>query len=334
MIDLGSSDTSSLLAQMHAFGGGYTTPAVQAQRGVLRVAPLHVGEPGPGELLIRVRSTSVNGADLRVLRESAHTTLRPGIEFAGEVLKLGSEVAGLAPGDRVMGLVPQGAHAELLIAPAVTCLPVPAGITWEVAGAVAEVFTTAHDALFTVGNLRPGERVCIHGAAGGVGTAAVQLAALAGAEIVATVRDRQLRDAVTSLAPTVVTSIDPQSVDMAGMFDLVLELVGAPNLRADVQSLRQHGRVVVVGVGAGSEGKVDLRALMSQRASIVGTVLKSRSDDEKGKALRSAMVMTMDAHLAGQIRVPIHATFPLGAAPDAYDHFQRGGKFGKVVLRP
>ncbi|MCB1262557.1 MAG: zinc-binding dehydrogenase, partial [Acidimicrobiales bacterium] len=221
-------------------------------------------EPGTGEVLVRVRAAGLNGADrLQVAGlypppPGAPVDI-PGLELAGEVLALGPGANRFAVGDRVMAVVAGGGQAQRAVVNERHLLPIPDGIGWVEAGGFAEVFTTAHDALFTQAHLSLGERVCVHGAAGGVGTAGVQLAVAAGASVVATVRNPERHDDVASLGATVV---DPDDFAAHGPFDVVLELVGAPNLPADVAALATGGRIAVIGVGAGAKAELNLLALM------------------------------------------------------------------------
>src|SRR3954471_13891838 len=227
--------------------------------------------PGDGEVLIRVRAAALNGADMMQKRGLYPAPARaggevltggpaaalsvpdmmqkrglspppagwpqdiPGLDVAGEVAAAGPGATRFGPGDRVMGFVGGGGQGELLCAHERLLMPVPDGVDWPQAGGIPEVFTTAHDALFTQAGLRAGERLLVHGAAGGVGTAAVQLGATAGAEVIATVRNADHRDAVARLGAHEV--IAPEGFGDRGPFDVILELVGAPNLAENVKDL-------------------------------------------------------------------------------------------------
>jgi NADPH:quinone reductase-like Zn-dependent oxidoreductase len=174
-----------------------------------------------------------------------------------------------------------------------------------------------------------GERLLIHGAAGGVGTAAVQLGRSTGAVVTATVRDESLRDAVTSLGAKV---IPPDEFSDHGPFDVILELVGAPNLAADVGSLDVGGRLSIIGVGAGSVGELDLRQLMAKRALIRGSTLRARPLEDKADAARRLERHVLPLVEQRQIHVPIAETFRMADAELAYERFAKGGKLGKIVL--
>jgi NADPH:quinone reductase-like Zn-dependent oxidoreductase len=209
-------------------------------------------------------------------------------------------------------------------------MPVPEELDWVAAGGVPEAFTTAHDALFTQAGLSVGERLLVHGAAGGVGTAAVQLGVMAGARVTATVRDPHCREQVASLGS--VQAIEPEGFEATGPFDVVLELVGAPNLPGDLEALAPRGRICIIGVGAGARAELDLRALMSRRARIHGSTLRPRSLEDKAAAARLVEKMVLPGFASGDLSVPVAATFPLEEAPAAYDRFRAGAKLGKVVL--
>src|SRR3954451_15922752 len=208
--------------------------------GSVAVAEHSDPEPGKGELLVRVRAAGLNGADIHQ-RAGGYPAPPgsppdiPGLELAGEVAALGTGAERFADGDRVMAIVGGGGQAELCVVHERQLMPVPDGLEWPQAGGVPEVFTTAHDAVFTQAGLRAGERLLVHGAAGGVGTAAVQLGRAAGAHVTATVRNEYLRDGVRELGAHEV--IAPEGFAEQGPFDVILELVGAPNLPDDLSAL-------------------------------------------------------------------------------------------------
>jgi NADPH:quinone reductase-like Zn-dependent oxidoreductase len=302
--------------------------------GVIAPAEHPDPEPGGGEVLVRVRAAGLNGADMHQL--AGHYPAPPGsppdipgLELAGEVAALGSGASRFAIGDRVMGIVGGGGQAELAVVHERQLMPVPDGMTWEAAGGFPEVFTTAHDALFTQCALAAGERLLVHGGAGGVGTAAVQIAAAAGVRVHATVRDPGARAAVGELGATVIA---PEGFPDHGPFDVILELVGAPNLAADVDALESGGRIAVVGIGGGARGELDLRPLMSKRALIRGTMLRMRPLEEKALAARAVERQVLPLLAQATVVVPIAATFPLDQVAAAYERFAAGAKLGKIIL--
>jgi putative PIG3 family NAD(P)H quinone oxidoreductase len=303
--------------------------------GDLEIAEHPDPQPGGEEVLVRVRAAGLNGADM-LQRRGAYPAPPgapqdiPGLELAGEVVGLGPGARRFAEGDRVMGIVGGGGQAVLAVVHERQLMPVPDGLDWDAAGGFPEVFTTAHDALFTQCALRPGERLLVHGAAGGVGTAGVQLGALTGARVTATVRNPEARDAVAALGAERV--IEPEGFEEHGPFDVVLELVGAPNVPGDLKALATAGRIVVIGIGAGFRAEVNLAALIGKRATLRASALRSRPLEEKALTARAIEREVLPALAAGRLRVPVADAFALDDAPAAYDRFTAGGKLGKVVL--
>jgi NADPH:quinone reductase-like Zn-dependent oxidoreductase len=207
---------------------------------------------------------------------------------------------------------------------------VPGGLGWPEAGGFPEAVTTAHDALFTQCGLGLGDRLLVHGAAGGVGTAAVQLAAATGAEVVASVRNPGHHQAVADLGAAAVA--EPDRVFEHGPFDVILELVGAPNFPANLDALAVGGRLMVIGVGAGATVELDLRKLMARRSRVLASSLRSRPLEQKADAARRVEHQALPLLAGGRLRIPVAATFPLDQAQEAYDRFTAGGKLGKLVL--
>jgi NADPH:quinone reductase len=285
-------------------------------------------------VLVRVRGAGINGADI-LQRKGGYPAPPgsppdiPGLELAGEVVGLGRHAERFAEGDRVMAIVGGGGQAELAVVHERQLMPIPDALDWPAAGGFAEVFTTAEDALFAQANLRPGERLLVHGAAGGVGTAGVQLGRTTGAHVVATVRNDASRDAVAALGAEVVA---PDGFADRGPFDVVLELVGAPNLPDNLNALSTGGRIVVIGIGAGFKAEVNLLALMGKRARISASTLRARPLEEKALAMRRVERHVLPLVETGAITVPVAETFPLDAAAQAYERFEAGGKVGKIVV--
>jgi NADPH:quinone reductase len=309
--------------------------AVTVDDGRLVVAERPDPEPGRGELLVRVAAAGLNGADLHQLRGGypappGSPADIPGLELAGEVAATGPDVHRYRPGDRVMAVVGGGGQAELAVIHERTAIPVPDGLGWPEAGGFPEVVTTAHDALFTQCGLGLGDRLLVHGAAGGVGTAAVQLAAAAGARVVASVRNRDHHRAVAELGADVVA--EPPQAFAEGPFDVILELIGAPNFPANLDALAIGGRLMVIGIGAGATVEFDLRKLWVRRARVLASNLRSRALEEKADAARRVEHQALPLLADGRLRIPVAATFPLEAAQEAYDRFTAGGKLGKLVL--
>jgi NADPH:quinone reductase len=246
------------------------------------------------------------------------------------VVALGPDAGRFDLGDRVMAVVGGGGQAELAVVHERAAMPVPEPLDWPAAGGLPEVFTTAHDAIFTQAGLRPGEHLLVHGAAGGVGTAAVQLGVAAGASVTATVRREELRGGVEALRAR---ALAPEGFGEHGPYDVVLELVGAGNLAENFQSLAVGGRIAVIGVGGtGPKAEINLGWLMGKRARIHGSTLRARPLEEKAIAMRLVEKEVLPLFEQGRLSVPVAETFPLDAVEQAYERFQAGGNLGKLVL--
>jgi NADPH2:quinone reductase len=289
---------------------------------------------GTGEVLVRVHAAGLNGADMMQRRglypaPAGSPQDIPGMELAGEIVALGPGAGRFNVGERVMAIVGGGAQAELAVVHERLLMAVPEQLDWVAAGGLPEVFTTAHDAVFAQGELRTGERLLVHGGAGGVGTAAVQLGRAAGARVTATVRNESHREQVAELGASVIA---PEGFVEHGPFDVILELVGAPNLGENLQALATGGRICIIGVAAGAKGELNLLALMGKRARIHGSTLRARSLEEKAMAARALEREVLPLFDPGALRVPIADTFPLEQAAAAYERFADGGKLGKIVI--
>jgi NADPH2:quinone reductase len=291
-------------------------------------------DPGAGQVLVAIKAAGLNGADMhqRLGRYPAPPGSPqdiPGLEFAGEVLACGPGADRFSPGDRVMAVVGGGGQAEMTVVHERALMPVPENLSWPEAGGVPEVFTTAHDAVFSQADLKPGERLLVHGAAGGVGTAAIQLGHAAGARVTATVRNPDLRDGVAAFGATVIA---PEGFADHGPFDVILELVGAPNLPDNLRALNLWGRIVIIGIGAGAKAEVHLGALMGTRGRIFGSTLRPRPLEEKALAARAVERSVLPLLASGAARVPVAATYPIDEVEAAYERFSQRGKLGKIVL--
>lgn len=309
--------------------------AVVFQDGLVTTGEVEDPEPGHRQLLVAVRGAGLNGADLAQAKGGyappPGAPATGGLEMAGEVVAAGDGCRRFSVGDRVMAVVQGGGQAELCAVDEPLAMSVPEPMDWESAGGFPEVFATAHDALFTQAGLSMGERVCIHGAAGGVGTAAVQLAVAAGAEVTATVRNPDSRGAVAELGAH---AFDPADFVDAGPFDVILELVGAPNWPANLKALATEGRIVVIGVGAGAEISLNLALLMVKRVRLIASTLRPRPLEQRAAVARRVERHVLPLVDSGRISVPLARSFPLAEAAAAYEYFAVPGKLGKVVLIP
>jgi putative PIG3 family NAD(P)H quinone oxidoreductase len=292
--------------------------------------------PGKDEVLVRVRAAGLNGADMMQRRglypaPGGWPPDIPGLELAGEVLENGPGATRFNQGDRVMAIVGGGGQAELSVVHERMLMPVPEQLDWPQAGGFPEVFATAHDALFTQASLQPGERLLVHGGAGGVGTAAIQLGVATGARVTATVRSPDSREQVAQLGASVIV---PDGFEQHGPFDVVLELVGAPNLGANVDALATTGRIVVIGIAAGAKAELNLAKLMYKRGRIMASTMRARPLEEKALMTRGLERHVLPLVESGAVTVPVAETFSLDAAATAYERFAAGGKLGKLVLLP
>jgi NADPH:quinone reductase-like Zn-dependent oxidoreductase len=253
----------------------------------------------------------------------------PGLELAGEVVECGPGATRFSPGDRVMGIVAGGGQAELAVVHERILMPVPEILGWTEAGGVPETFTTAHDGVFTQAGLKAGERLLVHGGAGGVGTAAIQLGRASGARVTTTVRNVDHRSAVAELGAEVIA---PEGFEQHGPFDVILELVGAPNMPGNMEALAIWGRIMVIGISAGAKAEVNLGLAMQRRARILNSTLRPRPLEEKAITARAMERSVLPLLASAAVRVLVLETYPLEDAVAAYDRFAEGGKLGKIVL--
>jgi NADPH:quinone reductase len=305
--------------------------------GTLVVAERPDPVPGTAQLLVRTAAAGVNAADLFQVQGAYPAPPDsppdiPGLELAGEVVGVGPGVERFDLGRRVMAVVGGGGQAELALVHERTAIPVPPSVDLVSAAAFPEAFTTAHDALFTQCHLALGERVLIHGAAGGVGTAAVQLAAAAGARVTATVRTPEHRQAVAALGAAVLAPDDAGALTERGPFDVILELVGAPNMETNLAALATGGRISVTGEGGGAVAQLNLHVLMARRGRIHSATLRARPLEAKADAAQRVEAQVVPLLAAGRLQVPITARFPLDEVNEAYDRFATPGKLGKIVV--
>ncbi len=310
---------------------------------VLQLGTADKPEPGPGEILVRVRSSGLNRADLlqRVGRyppPPGYSEKILGLEYAGVVEEVGPGVELWNVGDQVMGILGGGGYAEYVAVHERTAVKVPAGICLEDAGAIPEVFMTAFDALFRQMNLSEGETVLIHAVGSGVGTSAVQLAQAAGVRAIGTSRTPDKLDRALELGLDVGILGNgewPERVMAASGgegVDVILDLVGGDYLEGNLHVLGQGGRQVVVGVPSGSRGQIDLRLLMGKRALIKGTVLRARPLEEKITLAREFEHRVCPLFAAQTVRPVVHRTFPPDQAPDAHRALAANENFGKILL--
>ncbi len=260
----------------------------------------------------------------------------PGLEVAGTVEHCGERVSAWSVGDRVFGLVGGGGLADRVLVHERCVARVPDTLDEQDAAATVEAFVTAHDAAFSQAELRPGETLLVHGAGGGVGTAAVQLGVSNGARVLATVRNDAARQVVERLGAEALPDesfADAVREATGGTgVDVVLELVGGIHFPANLDVLALRGRIVVVSVAGGNEVELPLRALMVKRATLRGTVLRSRPLEEKAAAMRAFEREVVPGLATGRLRPLIDSVYPVADVADAFERLASRGKTGKVLL--
>jgi len=312
---------------------------------VLQLTEAPAPEVRPTDLLVRVRAAGVNRADLTHRRGGygrpnfGDSTIM-GLEIAGEVIEVGSETSGFNVGDRVMGVVGGGAYAELARIDYRMAMPVPEALDYVHAAAIPEVFVTAHEAMLHLGRLTRSNSVLIHAAAGGVGSAAVQLAHATGASIFATAEASKLKR-VSRLGADV--TIDYRTQDFAEVVakatnghgvDVVIDFVGAPYFARNIATLANGGRLVQVSIlGGGGNVSVELEQILYRHLQIMGTVMKSRPQSEKHAMVRRFREHWLDRFEGGASLEPVvDSTFELARAAEAHRRMESSANVGKIIL--
>ena len=314
------------------------------QPDVLEQQDRPVPEPGLGQIRVRVHASALNRADL-MQRAGAYPAPPgappdiPGLEYAGAVDALGTGATLWPVGTRVMGITGGGAHAEYLCVHEREVLAMPCNLSWEEGAAIPEVFLTAYDALFRQLDIRAGERVLVHAIGSGVGTASLQLAQLAGATVYGTSRSsaKLVKARELGLDHTIDASAGDwvaQVEERAGRDGIhaIVDLVGGEYFGANLRVLASRGRVMVVGLTAGSRSELDLSIVLRKRLHIVGTVLRARPIEEKIALAREFSERVVPLFEAGRLRPVIEHVFPFSHIRAAHELLESNVTFGKVVL--
>jgi putative PIG3 family NAD(P)H quinone oxidoreductase len=304
-------------------------------------------EPSRGEVRVRVRATAVNRADL-LQRMGAYPAPAdsppdiPGLEIAGEVSALGPGVERLKIGDRVFGLVGGGGYANAIVTHERALALIPGSMSFEAAAAIPEAFVTAHDAMVTQANLTSGETLVVHAAGSGVGTAAIQLGRALGARVIGTARTQDKLDRARELGldigivpsggasePRFADAVRAASPDGA---HVILELIGGPYVAEDLRCAGVLGRVVLVGLMAGSKGELELGLILRKRIRLLGTVLRARPLEEKIMAMRAFESQVVPLIARGLVKPIVDCVMPLADAARAHERMASNAGFGKIVL--
>lgn len=302
--------------------------------------------PQTDQVLIRVRAAGLNRADILQRRglypaPPGVPANIPGLEFAGEVVDVGPAVMTWKPGDRVFGITGGGAQAEYLLTRADHLAAVPANLDWAQAAAVPEVFITAHDALFTQAGLAAGESLLVHAAGSGVGTAAIQLSRAHGARTFGTARSAEKLEQAKRLGldgAFVVRDDPPAFVDVVREWtegkgvNVILDLVGAGYLEANLKSLALKGRMMLVGTTSGARAPLDFSLMLGKRLNLRGTVLRARSDEEKGLVTQRFATEVVPLLVSGTVRPVVDRIYTLDQVGEAHSRMEANANFGKIVL--
>ncbi len=310
---------------------------------VLEIRDTPDPEPSAGEVRVRVSAFGINRADL-LQRKGLYPAPPgvpkdiPGLEYAGLVDALGERAEGIAAGDRVMGIVGGGAYAEYVIAPAGQAVSIPDGMPFERAAAIPEAFITAHDAIVRL-CVTQGEWVLVHAIGSGVGTAALQLIKARGARCIGTSRTAAKLDRATALGMDAGVDTAAQKkfsdsvLKIAGVgAEAAIDLVGGKLFPETLKSMAPRGHVMLVGLTAGNRADVDLGLILRKRLRLEGTVVRSRSKDEKIEATEAFREAVLPSMASGEINPVVDRTFPLEEVGAAHTYMESNANFGKVVV--
>jgi NADPH:quinone reductase len=316
--------------------------------GKLELRDVPKPEPGPEDLLIQVKTTSINRADIYQVQGTYDPRNPPppgsfkigGIEAAGVVAGVGKDVSGFAVGDRVMVMC-DGSYAEFVCVHYRLAIPVPERLSWEEATSIPLGYMTEHNALITCARMQAGESVLIHGAAAGVGVSAVQIAKLFGAKpLMGTDSPPEKLKVLGSLgmdvcidyrkenfADAVLAATDGKGVDV------VIDHIGAPYLKENLRCMAVRGRLVSVGRIAGGKAELDLDLLALKRLELIGVTFRTRTMDEKNAIVRGIVRDLLPALAEGRLKPVIDRVFPLEQVPEAHAYMLSHAQIGKIVLR-
>jgi NADPH2:quinone reductase len=300
--------------------------------------------PGPAEVLIRVSAAGINRPDL--LQRQGHypppagASLIPGLEVAGEIAAVGSEVSGWQAGDLVCALLAGGGYAQYVAVPAVQCLPPPAGLTLQQAAVLPETFFTVWLNLFKRAALQPGETVLVHGGASGIGTTAILLASAFGARVLTTAGSAEKCAACQALGAE--RAINYRDEDFVAAVreatenrgaDVILDMVGGEYVQRNIMAAAVDGRIALIAVQGGAQAQIDLRQILVKRLKLMGATLRPQSSAAKGALAQDLLNDVWPLFAERRLMPPpIHARFALHAAADAHALMESGTHIGKIVL--
>ena len=309
----------------------------------LKIALRTVPQPGVREVLVQVAAAGVNRPDVMQRQgrypPPAGASDIPGMEVAGEIVALGSNVAGLSIGDQITALLPGGGYAEYAVAAAPLCLPVPRGLTMVEAAALPETYFTVWTNVFERGRCKAGDNVLIHGGTSGIGTTAIQLATALGARVYATAGSDDKARACERLGA--VRGINYRTEDFVEVIrrdtlgkgvDVILDMVGGDYFDRNLQVAAVEGRLVIIAMLGGSRAELKLNTLLMKRLTVTGSTLRSRTVEEKAAVADAVRSNVWPLLVSGRVRPVIHATFPLAEAAAAHALMESSNHIGKIVL--
>lgn len=308
---------------------------------VLTIVDRPTPEPAPGEVLIRVTAAGVNRADL-LQRQGFYdppsgATDILGLEVSGDIVSVGEGVTDLNPGTQVCALLTGGGYAEYVTVPAGQVATVPKGISLTEAAGLMEVASTVWSNVFMMGKLQPGETLLVHGGGSGIGTMAIQVAKAFGAKVIVTVGSAEKAEFCRELGADVVINYRENDFAEAMLAeglkaDVILDIIGAKYLAANVSALATAGRLVIIGMQGGVKAELNLGALLSKRAAVMATSLRARPTGEKAAIVAQMVAQVWPLIADGTVRPVIHATMPLEDVRSAHQMLEESSHIGKVLL--
>jgi putative PIG3 family NAD(P)H quinone oxidoreductase len=300
-------------------------------------------QPGEGEVLVRVEAAGVNRPDV-MQRQGRYppppgASDLPGMEIAGEIVSLGSHVTGLKVGDKICSLLPGGGYAAYALAAAPLCMPIPQGLSMVEAAAIPETFMTVWTNLFERGRCRAGDTVLVHGGTSGIGTTAIQLASVLGAQVYATAGSQDKARACEKLGA--VRGIDYRQEDFVEVIraatqgygiDVTLDMVAGSYVPRNIDIAAVEGRIVTISTLGGTKTELNMVPVMMKRLTLTGSTLRARSVAQKAAVADAMRQNVWPLIAAGKVKPVIFKTFPLAEASEAHRLMETSNHIGKIVL--
>ncbi len=331
--------------QSNALAAEMTVIAIDGKGGpeVLKTVRVAKPEPGPEQVLVAVQAAGVNRPDVLQRKgfypaPKGHSDV-PGLEVAGTIAAIGTDVSRFKVGDPVMALVNGGGYATHCIAEAVATLPLPDGLSMQQAAGVPETFFTVWHNVFERGGLKAGEWFLVHGGSSGIGTTAIQLAKAFGAKVLTTAGSQKKCDACAALgADRAINYHEENFLDVVKQetgkrgVDVILDMVGGDYIGQNIRALADDGRLVNIGYQSGSEVTIDMMRVMLKRLTLTGSTLRIRPNSVKGTIAKALEDNVLPLLACGQIKVMIDSTFPLAEAGQAHARMETSQHIGKIIL--